>query len=101
MQMLLIIYSCLLLSGAYFGLKAGSRVSLFMGIISGVLMLATVYLISQDHAYGYWCATSISGLLTIVFFIRLIKTRKFMPAGMLFAVSAAVLIGSVTQVISS
>ena len=37
-QYILLGYGVLLLAGAYFGVKAGSKVSLIMGIISGTLV---------------------------------------------------------------
>jgi uncharacterized membrane protein (UPF0136 family) len=92
MQILMIIYSCILFSGAYFGLKAGSKISFYVGIVMGMLILASVYLTQKAPFYGFLCATVTSGFLSLVFFIRLIKTRKFMPAGILFAISMLVLI---------
>ena len=98
MQIILVIYGVFLLSGAYFGMKAGSKVSLFMGIISALLMFTAVYLTTKSLYHGYLCAAMISGVLSVVFFIRVLKTRKFMPAGMLLAVSAGVCIASWIQI---
>jgi uncharacterized membrane protein (UPF0136 family) len=98
MKILLIIYSCILFSGAYFGSKAGSKVSVYMGIISGALVLLSVYLINMNPKCGYWSAASISGLLSVVFMIRLAKTHMFMPAGMLLVTSAVILIMSAIQI---
>jgi uncharacterized membrane protein (UPF0136 family) len=40
---------------------------------------------------GLWLLTLVSGMLSVVFTIRLIKTRNFMPAGMLLSVSVLIL----------
>lgn len=98
MSTILIIYGCLLLSGAYFGMRAGSKVSLYMGIISGLLIFAAVYVTTKNAYNGYLSAAIISGVLSIVFLMRVVKTHKFMPAGMLLAVSAAVCIASWVQI---
>ena len=98
---ILVIYSCVLFSGAYFGLKAGSRISLYMGVISGALILISVYLMGKNPQYGFMSAAIVSGFLSLVFFIRVLKTRKFMPSGMLFTVSVAVFVLNCVQILKS
>src|SRR3989338_8265048 len=98
MQMALIIYGCILFSGAYFGMRAGSKVSLYLGIISGLLIFTTVYLTTKSPYYGYLCAAVISGDLSLVFLIRVSKTRKFMPAGMLLVISVGVCVANWLQI---
>ena len=100
MKILLVIYSIILLSGAYFGSKAGSKISVLTGIISGILVLTSVYVTGIKPNWGYGLAASISGLLSVVFMVRLSKTRKFMPAGMLLITSAVILIASALQIIN-
>jgi len=85
------LYGCFLLSGAYFGLKAGSKISMIMGIISGLIVLFGSYLITVDASKGYFLIASISSFLSLIFLIRLIKTHKFMPAGMLLGASGSIL----------
>jgi uncharacterized membrane protein (UPF0136 family) len=97
MGIVLLLYGCLLLSGAYFGLKAGSKVSMVMGIISGLIVLFGTYLVSIDPVKGYYLISSVSSFLSVIFLIRLIKTHKFMPAGMLLGASALILILSLYQ----
>jgi len=87
MQMILLFYACFLFVGAFFGFKAGSKVSLIMGVISGLLIILGLYFMADNPMTGYILVTAVSGLLTIVFLIRSVKTRVFMPAGMLFSVS--------------
>ncbi|HRI15729.1 MAG TPA: TMEM14 family protein [Verrucomicrobiota bacterium] len=81
------IYVALLLAGGIFGfVKAGSRASLIASTISaallglaaaGVLPFVTVWIVL--------------GALLAVFAMRLAKTKKFMPAGMLLIVTLLVL----------
>lgn len=97
MRIILIVYGCLLLSGAYFGLKAGSRISMIMGILSGLIVLYGAYLVTIDAFKGYCLIASISSFLSVIFLIRLIKTHKFMPAGMLLGVSGLVLVLTLNQ----
>jgi uncharacterized membrane protein (UPF0136 family) len=90
----LLIYGLLLLGGAYGGWKAGSKVSLMMGLVSGVAILLSLAISMQNSSLGYGLCTGISGLLTIVFIIRLLKTHQLMPSGMLLAISVLALIVS-------
>ena len=99
MLLILILYGCLLLSGAYFGLKAGSRVSLIMGIVSGAIVLFGSYLVTVNASKGYFLIATVSSLLSVVFLIRLIKTHKFMPAGMLLWASGLVLLLTLCQLV--
>ena len=95
MQIILLTYSLILFCGAYFGLKAGSKISLIMGIIFGFLTLGASFLLAVNIKYGYYAAFIISAMLTGSFLSRLVKTRKFMPAGLLLIVSLIVLAVSI------
>jgi len=100
MLLVLILYGCFLLSGAYFGLKAGSKVSLVMGILSGLAVLYGAYLTTSNAQNGYVLISAISSFLSVVFLIRLIKTKKMMPSGMLLGASGLVLILTLVQLSS-
>ena len=76
------------------GMKAGSKVSLIMGSISGLLTLLALYAVNPT---GYRWVAVISGILCVVFIIRLIKTQNFMPSGALLVLSLIALIISLTQ----
>lgn len=92
-KIIYIVYGLLLIVGGYIGFsKAGSQVSLIMGAVSGVIVLAGVYLLYQSNNFGLWIITASSALLSVVFLIRVIKTQKMMPAGMLLALSIIVLV---------
>jgi uncharacterized membrane protein (UPF0136 family) len=82
------IYGVLLLVGGVMGyVKAKSSMSLIMGIVTGILVLAGVYLSHQNFKLGFGIVTATSLLLIGVFSMRFIKTKAFMPSGMLLAMS--------------
>jgi len=79
-----LIYGVLSIVGGVIGYKqAGSQVSLISGIISGFLLLIAAYMLYGRSPAGPLLAGVVSLVLVIVFVIRLIKTRKFMPAGLM------------------
>ena len=80
-------FGIFLFVGAFFGWKAGSKTSLIMGIVSGALTFLGLYLIGQNPKNGYLYLLILSGVLDGVFVMRLLKTKKMMPSGMLLAVS--------------
>ena len=86
------LYGLFLVIGAYFGWKAGSRISLIMGLTSGTLILICAVLAKANPTTGYGAGSAIAGILVVTFLIRLIKTHKVMPSGALMAVSILVLI---------
>jgi uncharacterized membrane protein (UPF0136 family) len=80
-------YALFLFLGGAMGAKAGSRISLIMGSVSGALVLVGDVWIRRDVAGGFLFLTVVAGLLTIVFLQRLLKTKKMMPSGMLLIVN--------------
>lgn len=90
-KLVLIVYGAFLILGGFMGFKAGSKVSLIMGLVSGALILLSAYLVSGQPIVGFSMATVVSGFLSITFLMRFIKTQKIMPSGMLLAVSVLVL----------
>ncbi len=86
------IYIVLLLVGGLIGfLKAGSKVSLITSSIAAALLVLTAIpnLLGPNLARGM--ADVIMAALIVVFAIRLSKTKKFMPSGMLLVVTAVAL----------
>lgn len=63
--------------------KAGSKVSIIAGSISGLLLILSGVLQLQGQTWGLVLAAAIAALLVIVFTIRLSKTRQLMPAGLM------------------
>ena len=91
-----IAYGVLAIVGGVMGYrKAGSKVSLISGVISGLLLLLGGLLYAQGNLAGRILATIVTALLIIVFIIRLTKTRKFMPAGLMTVVGIVALMGMV------
>jgi uncharacterized membrane protein (UPF0136 family) len=90
-----LVYGILSIAGGAIGYKqAGSQVSLISGLISGLLLLVGAYFLFGGTATGLFMSGIVSLLLVIVFVARLVKTKKFMPAGLMIifgAVNLAVL----------
>lgn len=82
------IYILLLLAGGLFGfLKARSKVSLITSTVSAaILALCALRIVFQPYM-----ADVVMVALLIVFSIRLAKTKKFMPSGMMLVVTAIAL----------
>jgi len=79
-----IAYGVLALIGGIIGyVQAQSKASLISGITSGLLLIVAGVMQLQGQQAGLILATTITAVLVIVFAIRLTKTRKFMPAGLM------------------
>jgi uncharacterized membrane protein (UPF0136 family) len=77
-------YGALTLVGGIVGyLQAKSKVSLISGTVSGLLLLVGAAVQLQGQAWGLLLAIAVSALLIVVFAVRLSKTRKFMPSGLM------------------
>ena len=86
------IYIVLLVVGGLIGfLKAKSKVSLIMSVaFAAVLVLAAIPNL-LDFNFRRILANVLMAALLVVFGMRLAKTKKFMPAGMMLAVTIAAL----------
>lgn len=94
-------YGTLTLIGGILGyVKAKSQASLISGLVSGSLLILAGIAQLMGQSWGLILAAAISGALVIVFILRLVKTRKFMPAGMLILASLASF-GAIAYEISS
>jgi uncharacterized membrane protein (UPF0136 family) len=85
------IYIVLLLVGGLIGFfKAGSKISLTTSAISAALLvMTTIGIFAPRVANGL--ADAIMAVLLVVFAIRLTKTKKFMPSGLMLALTIAAL----------
>lgn len=93
------IYGLLLIVGGFIGYKkAGSKPSLIMGLLSGLIILCGVSFIATNTTQGFAVILAMSALLVVTFTIRLIKTKKVMPAGMLLLLSLMACILSWLQI---
>jgi uncharacterized membrane protein (UPF0136 family) len=91
-KIILITFGLNLILGGFMGFKKGSKISLIMGMGSGMLVLFGVWYLTIDPHIAWIFLTCLNVLLSVSFVSRLIKTRKFMPSGMLLFITLAVLI---------
>lgn len=86
------IYIGLLVAGGLAGyLKAKSKVSLITSAAFALVLAAC----ALRWVQVFWLPSLIMGLLIVVFGIRLAKTRKFMPSGLMLGVTVAALVARV------
>lgn len=96
-----IAYGILAIVGGVIGyVQAQSKVSLISGSISGLLLIISGVSQLQGQAWGLILATAVTALLVIVFAVRLAKTRKFMPAGLMSLLGLAALAVMVNQLVA-
>lgn len=94
-------YGILAIVGGVIGyVQAQSKVSLISGSISGLLLIISGVSQLQGQAWGLILATAVTALLVIVFAVRLAKTRKFMPAGLMSLLGLAALALMVNQLVA-
>lgn len=89
----ILIYGLVVLLGGVMGyVKVKSKVSLLAGVGSGIALLVAWFLSAQFPVVGLGLATLIGLILSIVFISRLLRTRSFMPSGlmMVFSLTATV-----------
>lgn len=86
------VYIILLLAGGLVGfLKAKSKVSLITSAVFAAILILAVLPGVFPPAVARNLANVILALLLVVFAIRLVKTKKFMPSGLMLVVTIAAL----------
>ena len=87
--LLLWIYIVLLVAGGLAGFYKGkSRVSLIMSaVFAALLALCALHVIVRPHV-----ADILLAALLVVFAVRLAKTKKFMPGGLMLVITLVVLV---------
>lgn len=96
------LYGIFAIIGGIIGYKTAlSKVSLISGTISGLLLLVAAYLQLTGQNWGFILAVIITSILVIVFAIRLFKTRKFMPAGLMIVLGLVALVVMLSQLVVS
>jgi uncharacterized membrane protein (UPF0136 family) len=87
---LILVYATVVFAGGLMGyLKAGSKPSLIAGVVSAALLAGAFWMSRTNGVAALWFAAGIAGLLAVVFLMRFLKTRSFMPSGMMLALSVA------------
>jgi uncharacterized membrane protein (UPF0136 family) len=95
------VYGILAIAGGIIGyIQARSKVSLFSGSISGLLLIIGAYLQLQGQTSGLILAVFVTAVLVVVFAFRLAKTRKFIPAGLMTILGMLALAVMVNQIVS-
>jgi uncharacterized membrane protein (UPF0136 family) len=90
-QAALAIYGVLLIVGGVIGkVKANSSPSLFAGVVSGAIALTGFWQSLSDPAVGFLTGGLVGLLLTGIFMSRFVRTRKFMPAGLILLLSLVI-----------
>ena len=86
------IYIILLIVGGLIGfLKAKSQVSLVMSVAFAVVLILAAIRGVLEPAFARGLVNVVMALLLVVFTIRLTKTKKFMPAGLMLAITIVAL----------
>ena len=86
------IYIVLLLVGGLMGFfKGKSKVSLIMSAAFAALLLLTAVPHLLDANFSRGMANVLMAALIVVFALRLAKTKKFMPSGMMLLVTVIAL----------
>ncbi len=86
------VYVVLLLLGGLFGFYKGkSKISLITSVVSAALLVLTTLRGIFEPAFARDLANLIMAALLIVFAIRLAKTKKFMPSGLMLVLTILVL----------
>ncbi len=100
-QIIILGFSLFLFLGAFFGAKAGSKISLIMGIVSGSLILVGDLIAYFNQKAGLLFLLVVAGLLLVSFVQRTLKTKKMMPAGMLLIISTLFFVYTVFKFLNS
>ena len=86
-------YGVLMAVGGVIGyVKVRSKASLLSGVGFGLMLLASGYEVWRGSRKGLAASAVMAALLMAIFAVRLVKTRRFMPAGVLALLSLAALI---------
>jgi uncharacterized membrane protein (UPF0136 family) len=94
MQFENIVFWCfivLLLVGGLIGFRAGSKVSLITSAVAAAALVLTQVPRLLDRETARELRDVIMAVLLVVFAIRLVKTKRFFPAGFLLVLTGVVL----------
>ena len=87
-EKILWVYIILLVIGGLIGfLKAKSKVSLIMSVTFAVVLILAAIPNLLDAKLAKGLVNVVMAVLLVVFTLRLIKTKKFMPAGLMLVIT--------------
>jgi uncharacterized membrane protein (UPF0136 family) len=87
------VYIVLLLAGGLIGFfKAKSKVSLIMSAVFAALLAVLAVPGIFDRKFAVGAVNVLLAVLLVVFAVRLAKTKKFMPSGLMLVLTLAVLV---------
>jgi len=90
------VYGTIMILGGIAGyVRVGSKASLLSGVGMGLALLASGYGVWRGSEHSVVAAKVIALLLVVLFAVRYVKSRRFMPGGMLAILSlvAAIVFG--------
>ncbi len=79
--------------------QAHSKISLASGSITGILLVISGLMQLQGQTWGLILAMVVTAVLILTFVIRLAKTRKFMPAGLMLLIGVPAFVAMLNQLI--
>ncbi|MDJ0705141.1 MAG: TMEM14 family protein [Leptolyngbyaceae cyanobacterium MO_188.B28] len=95
-----IAYGSLSMVGGIMGyIQAQSKISLISGMGCGLLLLISAFFQFQGQTWGLIVSVAVTIVLLLAFTMRLIKTRKFMPAGLMLILGIPALMVMIRQMI--
>lgn len=98
----ILIYGVVVLLGGVMGyIKAKSQVSLLSGVGSGIALVIAWFICTQNSMAGLALAALLGLILSIVFIMRFIRTRSFMPSGLMMLLSMAATVVFVLGLLST
>lgn len=90
------VYAVLVGCGGFAGYRAAKSLpSLLMGSLSFLVLLAAAHGMRIGQAWGLPLALALTLFLLVFFSLRYVKTRAFMPGGLMVILSMLTLIGLV------
>ena len=91
---IVLIYAVLVIIGGVFGfVKAASRPSLIGGVAGGLALLIAAWGLGHHQSWGLPVALALTLALLVFFVLRYVRTRAFMPGGLMTVLSLLALVG--------